>query len=100
MSKSLEAFVEQRVRALATVFLTRRRDLRLSWFQDSDLDCLATIVSDDRDERRAFVKGFGVILEGTTEPLPSEREATRHLNAWSKKHERKFSYFPVIVLLF
>jgi hypothetical protein len=47
------------------------------------------------------VESFGVILKGTVEPLPSEREATRYLNAWWKKHEDQGSrfYFPVIILL-
>jgi hypothetical protein len=101
MSKSIESFVAHRVKALATVFLTRRRDLRLSWLQDSELDCLVTIGSGGRDETEA-VESFGVILTGTIEPLPSEREATRYLNAWWTKHEDEGTrfYFPVIILLF
>src|SRR4051812_11471239 len=72
MNKSQISIIEHRVVALATVFLTGRRDVQVfSADLGGEIDLIAKILSDD-----PYEKLFGVILKGTSRPLPGEREAS------------------------
>lgn len=86
MSKQKQWFVAERVRALATMYLTRRRDLTLK-FEDKDggLDILVEIVQDERAGRRMF----GVELRGTISAVSID-----HANKILKPSIQKMRRFP------
>jgi hypothetical protein len=99
MSRATSSFIEHRVRALATVFLTGRNNVQtFSMDELGDLDFLCRIVSYDDEEYEMF---FGVILKGTSESLSSEHYAAIHLNSWGRRRKIVQKYpFPVLALLF
>jgi hypothetical protein len=96
---TIHAYVERRAKALATVFLTSRRDIQLFEVGDDfGLDFLVRIRSEPDLERQERL--FGVILNGTAGPLSTSSSATDHLkHRTSPGNPHPFS-FPVIELIF
>jgi len=98
MAHATDAFIVHRLTALATVSLTRRRDLVVDQVkEDYGYDLIVRITSGGDPSQ---VKTFGVILKATTSQLGSEPEASRELNLLMKGQPRKFYPFPLLVLLF
>src|SRR4051812_5845989 len=66
MALDLNPFIEKRTKALATVALTRRRDLELIWLNEDEagLDLIVNVARDDVPGQHHFIKSFGVILKG------------------------------------
>ena len=61
MAHPTKWFIEERVRALATMYLTRRKDLRLNFEEgDGGLDLVVEILRPEKSGRRMF----GVELRG------------------------------------
>jgi hypothetical protein len=98
-------FVEHRVRALASVFLTRRPDVEVIDLGDGVPQILVRVLPDQlgEDEDRDLYLAFGCILRGTSTALASEAEADKFLNLW-RRHRRSETNprfcFPVLVLVF
>jgi hypothetical protein len=95
MGKRNVAYIEPRIRALATMYLTRRPDLALH-FEDRDtgIDILVDIVNKNRAGRRMF----GVELRGTNAPV-----SFAHANAVLKPSintMRRYPSLPYPVCLF
>jgi hypothetical protein len=92
-----ELFIADRVRALATVVLTRRGDLVISETkQSTGLDLHVTIDREDKPMRL----GFGILLRGVMLPLGPE-EANKILAPTMGQFQgmRKFTY-PVCLFFF
>jgi len=102
MALDLNPFIEKRTKALATVALTRRRDLELIWLNEDEagLDLLVKVARDDVPGQHHFIKSFGVILKGTANSPTRAAEATDQLNELMPYQERKRFSMPVIVLFF
>jgi hypothetical protein len=96
---TINAYVERRAKALATVFLTSRRDVQLFEVGDDfGLDFLVRIRSEHDLERHEQL--FGVLLKGTASPLSTSNSASAHLkHRNSPGNQHPFS-FPVIELIF
>ena len=104
MAENIAGIVAARSEAMATVFLTG--DLRVSVFrvgqlgQLGDVDQLAMLHTEDAG---AIHKIFGVIVKGTSHPVPNARAAEKYLNPWklsrSVKNHPTFP-LPTIILLF
>ena len=91
-------FVEHRAKALATVFLTARNNIRTYDVKDfGGIDFLARI--DPVGGR--FERLFGVVLKSTTNPLPTEKHANNLLNSWARQTPLLQVFpFPVLILIF
>lgn len=98
-------FVDHRVHTLASVVLTRRREVTVTPIDVGPLDLLVQI------SRLQTVKGeevdslfpFFCILKGTEQELPNSQQAKRYLKTlWNKTTGKKSARYslPVLVLLF
>jgi hypothetical protein len=96
-NEAKELFIADRVRALATVILTRRHDLTIAETkQSTGLDYHVTIDREDKPMRLAF----GVLLRGVSSPLTAE-SANKVLVPTMGQFQgmRKFTY-PVCLFFF
>ena len=100
MNRTKTSFIEHRIQALATVFLTGRNNVETySLNMEDGPDLLARVISPEDD----FEMFFGVILTGTSEELSTGAQAAAYLNAWFEGHDGKLIRrrpFPVIALIF
>ena len=84
MSKPSAGVIAARSEAMSSVFLTADLGVHVIKVGDlgqlGDLDQLAILPSDDGK----IQKILGVIVKGTAHPLPSVRDAEKHLNSWMK----------------
>ena len=89
--------MEQRLEALATVYLTRRADLAVSKVgADIGVDLIVQLIRESEPSR----KMFGVMLKGTTDPISNEAQATRKLNSMKVGPKGCELCMPVCVFLF
>src|SRR3954454_5291009 len=96
-SESKERFVADQVRALATIVLTRRGDLKIvETKKDTGLDFHVTIEREEKPMRLMF----GVLLRGVPSPVAPE-QAAKVLGPTMGQFQglRKFTY-PVCLLFF
>lgn len=96
-NEAKELFVADRARALATVILTRRSDLRIEETKRATgLDLHVYIDREDKPMRLAF----GVLLRGVSSPMTAEN-ANRVLGPTMGQFQgmRKFTY-PVCLFFF
>ena len=96
-NETKEHFIADRVRALTTVFLTRRDDLTITETkQSTGLDLHIYIDREDKPMRL----GFGAMLRGVSSPMTAEN-ANKALGPTMGQFQgmRKFTY-PVCLLLF
>jgi hypothetical protein len=96
-NESREQFLAERVRALATVILTRRGDLAImETKQDTGLDFHVYIDREDKPMRLTF----GVLLRGVPSPVTAD-QANKILGPAMGQFRgmRKFTY-PVCLFLF
>lgn len=102
MAQDLNPFIEKRTKALATVALTRRRDLELIWLNEDEagFDILVRITRDYKPGQHQYLKSFGAILKGTANSLNKAAEAAAQLNQLMPYEDRKWFSMPVIVLFF
>jgi hypothetical protein len=96
-NEAKEQFIAEQVRALATVFLTRRGDLTIvDTKQDTGLDLHVTINREDKPMRLTL----GILLRGVPSPVSAEA-ANQLLGPTLGQFQglRKFTY-PVCLFLF
>ncbi len=97
MAKTLDNFVKHRTQLLAEVWLTRNNNVKVVPFDlDTGFQLLAKVIP--KDLSKTYL--FGVLLEGTTSPLPSEEDATRYLSGRDRIPKRAEVFnFPVLVIV-
>src|SRR4051812_11524019 len=89
-------YLEERARALAMVYLTRRTDLVVTQEQkEPGLDYLIDIASDDK----VGVRRFGLELRASAAPVVTEEGANARLRPTMKNLQR-LGQFPFPVCLF
>jgi hypothetical protein len=91
-------YVEQRLRSLATIVLTRREDLAVTEAeadQDEGIDLIVTI----RTRKEAALRKFGVILKGVADEVTRERANAILKPALQALVVRAFPY-PVCLFFF
>jgi hypothetical protein len=102
MSDSVAEYVEKRAELLAHLVLTRRKDVRVFKFQESEdagLDLVARLLTPVGDGE--IYPTFGIQVMGTDEPLANERVATKYaMNRWRHRASKGNFLFPIVVLLF
>jgi hypothetical protein len=97
MNKESSVMIEHRTQALATVFLTGRRNVEVIPFREvRGLDLICRILADEDDAEMIF----GVICAYIAGPIASERWAEKWLHAHSPVLKGKKYPFPVLILLF
>jgi len=92
------AFIAQRVKDLATMYLTRRKDLEVKFPADVEngVDCIVEITGKARPSRRVF----GLQLKGTMSPVTDD-QANRVLRSVFDRTRAKRGFpFPVGLLYF
>jgi hypothetical protein len=91
-----DAFLAERVRALATVYLTRRDDLRIETKEGLGLDFLVYILKEEDPSQRPF----GVLLRAEMAPVtPEQANALLHPSVSSFRELGTFPY-PVCLFFF
>jgi hypothetical protein len=92
------AFIAQRVKDLATMYLTRRKDLEVKFPTDCDnwVDCIVEITGKERPSRRVF----GLQLKGTMSPVTDEHANKVLRSAFERMQTRRGFTFPVGLLYF
>jgi hypothetical protein len=91
-----EFFLAERARALATVYLTRRDDLRIEAKEDLGLDYLVYIVKEEEPSQRPF----GVLLRAEMAPVdPEQANALLRPAVVGFRNRGTFPY-PVCLLFF
>ena len=97
MNMTTSRFIEHRQNALATVFLTAREDVQVIIADlGGGIDLIAEILSDD-----SRTSMFGVVVKGTSRPIPTEKHASRYVNDELKRSKSAQAFpFPIIVLAF
>jgi hypothetical protein len=91
-----QTYIRQRLIALATVHLTRRKDLEVTRSNLGLVDLVVGLVR----EGEVLRKEFGVILRGTIEPLDTEDQASKRLNSMRVEQKGGRLNMPVCVFLF
>jgi hypothetical protein len=102
MNESVTDYVGQRAKLLASLVLTRRKDIRLITLdapQDSGIDLLAQMTTPVMNGQ--VLPSFGIEVKGTGEPLIDEHSATKFANH-SRKHWpfQGLFFLPIVVFLF
>ena len=97
-------FIDHRTQALASVVLTRRRELTVTPIDVGPLDLLVQISrrKTAKGEKVDSLRPFFCIVKGTEHELPDVQQANRHLQAlWNKPVDKLPRYsLPVLILLF
>lgn len=97
METSVLPYLDQRLRALAIIHLTRRKDLVVTENDlDTGVDLFVYITRPGEPNRRTF----GVMLRGTTDPVAGTQEASALLNAMHIERKGSQVMMPVCVFLF
>ena len=92
------AFISERVRDLAVMYLTRRSDLEVKCQENGDkwVDCIVEITGKDKPSRRMF----GVELRGTMSPVTDDHANKVLLPSMQSMRRRGDFPFPVYLLYF
>src|SRR5437763_1611534 len=91
-------FIAERVKDLAVMYLTRRKDLEVRWEEKSNewIDCVVEIKGKNAPSRRLF----GVELRGTMAPVTDDH-ANKKLRSTMQTMLRRGQFpFPVCLLYF
>jgi hypothetical protein len=91
-------FISERVKDLAVMYLTRRKDLEVRWEENSEewIDCMVEITGKNAPSRRLF----GVELRGTMSPVTDDH-ANKRLRTSMQAMLRRVEFpFPVCLLYF
>jgi hypothetical protein len=104
MNETPSKFVDNRAETLAREFLTRRADVAIHAWDDTDLHFVVTLSPSASLKIQGF-SPFGVIVWGTTRSVPSATAASSFATRlWKREDEHSKSshtyYMPVIALLF
>jgi hypothetical protein len=90
-------YLDQRLRALAIIHLTRRKDLVVTENDlDTGVDLFVYITRPGEPSRRTF----GIMLRGTTDPVAGSQEASALMNAMNLEQKGSQVMMPVCVFLF
>lgn len=97
MATNALPYLDQRLQALAIIHLTRRKDLVVTKSDlDSGVDLFVYINRPGEPSRRVF----GVMIEGTTDAIADQGEATARLNLMNIHQQGAQVMMPVCVFLF
>ncbi|MHC5537939.1 hypothetical protein ACYOEI_06875 [Singulisphaera rosea] len=97
MATNVLPYLNQRLEALAIIHLTRRKDLVVT---KSDLDIGVDLFVYINQSREPSRRVFGVMIEGTTDAIADQEEATARLNLLKIQQKGAQVMMPVCVFLF
>lgn len=97
MAQSALPYLDQRLQALAIIHLTRRKDLVVTKNDPgTGVDLFVSINRPGEPSRRVF----GVTLEGTTDAIANEQQATALMSSMAIEQRGAQFMMPVCVFLF
>jgi len=96
-----ESFIDERVRALATMYLTRRKDLSLNFDEkEGGIDLLVDILPATGHDEEAGRRMFGVELKGANGSISIDQAQRQFKSAFKGKYRVPGLPFPLCLFLF